>query len=63
MSSDAAAAVEHALWFPVGVFGLAFLLMLALPARRGPARRGPPDAVTTSPRYPSESTAPNTRGE
>jgi hypothetical protein len=35
MSSDAAAAVEHALWFQVGVFGLAFLLMLALPARRG----------------------------
>jgi hypothetical protein len=35
-----AAAVEHALWFQVGVFGLAFLLMLALPARRGPARRG-----------------------
>lgn len=27
-----AAAVEHALWFQVGVFGLAFLLM---PARRG----------------------------
>jgi MFS family permease len=36
-----AAAIEHALWFQVGVFGLAFLLMLALPARRGPARRGP----------------------
>ena len=30
-----ATAVEHALWFQVGVFGLAFLLMLALPARRG----------------------------
>jgi hypothetical protein len=30
-----AAAVEHALWFQVGVFGLAFLLMFALPARRG----------------------------
>ena len=29
-----AAAAEHALWFQVGVFGLAFLLMLALPARR-----------------------------
>jgi hypothetical protein len=29
------AAVEHALWFQVGVFGLAFLLMPALPARRG----------------------------
>jgi len=29
-----AAAVTHALWFQVGVFGLAFLLMLALPARR-----------------------------
>jgi hypothetical protein len=29
-----AAAVEHALWFQVGVFGLALLLMLALPARR-----------------------------
>jgi len=29
-----AGAVEHALWFQVGVFGLAFLLMLALPARR-----------------------------
>jgi EmrB/QacA subfamily drug resistance transporter len=28
-------AVEHALWFQVGAFGLAFLLMLALPARRG----------------------------
>jgi MFS family permease len=28
-------AVQHALWFQVGVFGLAFLLMLALPARRG----------------------------
>jgi len=27
--------VEHALWFQVGVLGLAFLLMLALPARRG----------------------------
>ena len=35
MSSDAAGAVEHALWFQVIVFGLAFLLMLALPARRG----------------------------
>ena len=30
-----AAAVEHALWSQAGVFGLAFLLMLALPARRG----------------------------
>ena len=30
-----ATAVEHALWFQVGVFGLAFLLMLALPAQRG----------------------------
>jgi hypothetical protein len=30
-----ATAAEHALWFQVGVFGLAFLLMLALPARRG----------------------------
>jgi hypothetical protein len=30
-----AAATEHALWFQVGVFGLAFLLMFALPARRG----------------------------
>jgi hypothetical protein len=29
-----AAAAEHALWFQVGVFGLAFLLMVALPARR-----------------------------
>jgi hypothetical protein len=29
------AAVQHALWFQVGVFGLAFLLMLAWPARRG----------------------------
>ncbi len=35
-----AAAVEHALWFQVGVFGLAFLLMLALPGRRG-YNRGP----------------------
>jgi hypothetical protein len=43
MSSDAeilpsrvfAAAVERALWFQVGVFGPAFLLMLALPTRRG----------------------------
>jgi hypothetical protein len=44
MSSDAKilpsqagpkAAVERALWFQVGVFGLAFLLMLALPTRRG----------------------------
>jgi MFS family permease len=34
-----AAATEHALWFQVGVFGLAFLLMLALPARRGHNRR------------------------
>jgi hypothetical protein len=34
-----AAAVEHALWFQVGVFGLAFLLMLALPARH---RHNPP---------------------
>lgn len=50
-------------WFQVGVFGLAFLLTLALPARRGPPDAGPPDAVTTSPRHPSESTAPNTRGE
>ncbi len=30
-----AAAVTHALWFQVGAFVLAFLLMLALPARRG----------------------------
>ena len=30
-----ATAAEHALWFQVGVFGLAFLLMLGLPARRG----------------------------
>ena len=37
----------------VGVFGLAFLLS-------SPCQ---PDAVTTSPRHPSESTAPNTRGE
>jgi len=29
------AAVTRALWFQVGVFGLAFLLMLALPSRRG----------------------------
>jgi EmrB/QacA subfamily drug resistance transporter len=29
-----AAAVTHALWFQVGVFVLAFLLMLALPSRR-----------------------------
>ncbi len=36
-----AAAVEHALWFQVGVFGLAFLLMLALPAQRGHNRRTP----------------------
>lgn len=35
MSSDAAYAVERALWFQVGVFGPAFLLMLAPPARRG----------------------------
>jgi EmrB/QacA subfamily drug resistance transporter len=28
-------AVTRALWFQVGVFGLAFLLMLALPSRRG----------------------------
>ena len=34
-----AAAVEHALWFQVGVFGLAFLLVLALPARH---RHNPP---------------------
>jgi MFS family permease len=34
-----AAATEHALWFQVGVFGLAFLLMLALPARGGHNRR------------------------
>jgi EmrB/QacA subfamily drug resistance transporter len=30
-----ASAVTHALWFQVGVFALAFLLLLALPARRG----------------------------
>ena len=30
-----AAAVTRALWYQVGVFLLAFLLMLALPARRG----------------------------
>jgi hypothetical protein len=41
MSSDTAAAVEHALWFPAGVFGLAFLLMLAMPARRGHNRPAP----------------------
>jgi hypothetical protein len=42
MSSDAEIlapggrlAVTHALWYQVGVFVLAFLLMLALPARRG----------------------------
>ena len=29
-----ASATEHALWFQVGVFGLAFPLMLAPPARR-----------------------------
>jgi hypothetical protein len=40
MSSDAAA-VEHALWFQVGVFGLAFLLRLARPARRGHNRPAP----------------------
>ena len=34
-----ASATEHALWFQVGVFGLAFLLMLALPARRRHNRR------------------------
>ena len=34
-----AAATEHALWFQVGVFGLAFLLMLTLPARRRHNRR------------------------
>jgi EmrB/QacA subfamily drug resistance transporter len=33
-------AVTRALWFQVGVFGLAFLLMLALPSRRG-HNRGP----------------------
>lgn len=38
MSSDAAYAVERALWFQVGVFGPAFLLMLAPPARRGHSR-------------------------
>ena len=43
MSSDAAAAVEHALWFQVGVFGLAFLLMLARPARREPPDASPPE--------------------
>src|SRR6266851_1398296 len=30
-----AAAVTHALWYQAGAFLLAFLLMLALPARRG----------------------------
>ena len=30
-----AAAVTHALWYQVGVFLLAFLLMLARPAQRG----------------------------
>ena len=29
------AAVTYALWYQVGAFVLAFLLMLALPARRG----------------------------
>ena len=32
---DFAAALQRTLWFQVGVFGLAFLLMLLLPARRG----------------------------
>jgi hypothetical protein len=35
----AAGMAEHALWFRVGVFGLAFLLMLALPTRRRHNRR------------------------
>ena len=39
-----AGAVEHALWFQVGVFGLAFLLMLARPARR---RHNPEAAIVT----------------
>ena len=34
MSSDAGI-LSPPLWFQVGVFGLAFLLTLALPARRG----------------------------
>jgi EmrB/QacA subfamily drug resistance transporter len=34
------AAVTHALWYQVGVFVLAFLLMLALPARRGHSAGG-----------------------
>lgn len=29
------AAAEHALWFQVGAFAVAAVLMLALPARRG----------------------------
>jgi MFS family permease len=49
-----AAALEHALWFQVGVFGLAFLLMLALPARRGHNRGLAPV---------SESTKTESRGE
>jgi EmrB/QacA subfamily drug resistance transporter len=41
---DFAAALERTLWFQVGVFGLSFLLMLALPrgAGRRPAATGPP---------------------
>ena len=39
-----ASATEHALWFQVGVFGLAFLLMLARPARR---RHNPEAAIVT----------------
>src|SRR5580658_4165513 len=49
-----ATALEHALWFQVGVFGLAFLLMLALPARRGHNRGLAPV---------SESTKTESRGE
>ena len=59
MSSDAEIlapggrlAVTHALWYQVGVFLLAFLLMLALPARRGHS-----DAVTAAGPPPSESAA------
>jgi hypothetical protein len=32
---DFAAATERTLWYQVGVFALAFLLMLALPSRHG----------------------------
>ena len=41
---DFAAALQRTLWFQVGVFGLAFLLMLLLPAGAGRRQAGPDES-------------------